>query len=398
MSQDHDPVLQSSYIRQCLAQEKRAIGFFLGAGCPMSIRVTRAGKSEPLIPDIAGVTSHVKTELLSSKFKDAFQTVLDYFNSSGHPPPTIEDFLSHIRSLRVVAGADKIRGLSREDLTDLDNTICGSIAILADQRLPASDTPYHRLAAWIGAAERTVPVEIFTTNYDLLMEEALEINRVPYFDGFVGSFSSFLDLQAMEVDHLPARWARLWKIHGSLNWFEDGNRVIHRGVSTGTRRVIYPSHLKYDESRRMPYLAMIDRLRSFLRQPAAVLITSGYSFNDIHLNEVIAQGLQGNPTAVAFALLHGSLKDYGRAVQVAKSRANLNVLAQDEAVIGTKAGAWTRGRSAASCTDSVAVKWTPDPKDPKKKDGTLLLGDFAILADFAENLIGVRQRSEDLLK
>jgi hypothetical protein len=43
----------------------------------------------------------------------------------------------------------------------------------------------------------------------------------------------------------------------------------------------------------MPYLAMLDRLRAFLKQPAGVLIIAGFSFGDDHLNEIIVQGLQG---------------------------------------------------------------------------------------------------------
>ena len=44
--------------------------------------------------------------------------------------------------------------------------------------------------------------------------------------------------------------------------------------------LIYPSHLKYEQSRKMPYLAMIDQLNRFIRQPNSLLIVSGYSFND----------------------------------------------------------------------------------------------------------------------
>jgi hypothetical protein len=33
--------------------------------------------------------------------------------------------------------------------------------------------------------------EIFTTNYDLVIEKSLEAIRAPYFDGFVGSYEPF---------------------------------------------------------------------------------------------------------------------------------------------------------------------------------------------------------------
>lgn len=119
----------------------------------------------------------------------------------------------------------------------------------------------------------------------------------------------------MENEELPVRWGRLWKVHGSVNWWRTNkDEVIRRdsvsSAADGERQMIYPSHLKYDQSRRMPYLAMLDRLRSFLARGQAVLVTSGYSFLDQHLNEVILHGLRSNPTAVCFGLLYGPRSNY----------------------------------------------------------------------------------------
>src|SRR5712692_9800515 len=198
MSQIHDPLLQAHYLRQCLSHDKRPIGLLLGAGCPMAIRVSRGGSDEPLIPDIAGVTSIVFSQLRTSGMKTPFEVAYSHFASDGSPAPNIEEFLSHLRSLQKVAGKDSIRGLSGRELGDLDEAVCEILVSIADKGLPGPGTPYHDLAAWVGAADRAAPVEIFTTSYDLLIEEALETNRVPYFDGFVGSKATFLDLQSME--------------------------------------------------------------------------------------------------------------------------------------------------------------------------------------------------------
>jgi SIR2-like domain len=393
---NHDPVLHSNYLRQCLSQEKRRLAIFLGAGCPMAVRVNRHGHDEPLIPDIAGMTAHVSTVLEASDKKDLFEQICAHFKDDGRDKPNVESLLSHIRSLKQVAGNDLVRGCKAVDLEDLDTKICDAVAHSANERLPSKDTPYHKLAAWIGAIQRSYPVEIYTTNYDLLMEQALEENRVPYFDGFVGSHKTFFDLQAMEDDHLPERWARLWKIHGSLNWHEEKNGAVHRGDVSGKRRVIYPSHLKYDESRRMPYLAMMDRLRAFLKQSTAVVIVCGYSFSDNHINEVIVQGLQGNPTATAFALLHGSLNKYATIASIAMTRSNLNLLAEDQAVIGTKQSSWTSEKDANSCPpNSTAVKWEdhPDPAKKGLKNAHFTLGNFALVGAFLEELIGEKERN-----
>jgi hypothetical protein len=359
----------------------------------MAIRINRAGADEPLIPDINGVTALAFSELGKSHLKVPFEIAFSHFAKDGIPNPNIEGFLSHLRSLEKVAGKESVRGLSAKELREMDNAACEILVDVAGKNLPTSDTPYHNLAAWIGAVERSAPVEVFTTNYDLLIEEALEANRVPFFDGFVGSRLTFLDLQSMEDGRLPARWNRVWKIHGSLNWYEADGGSIHRGpyvgaLPAGKRRVIYPSHLKYDESRRMPYLCMIDRLRHFFKNPAPVLITCGFSFGDQHLNEVILQGLQGNPSAIVFALLYQDLSKYSQITALAENRINLNLLARDQGAIGTRAAPWTRGKDSNACTDTTAVRWVTDPVNPAIKNAEFLLGDFGSFAKFAKEMVG----------
>lgn len=394
MNQDHDPELYANYLRQCFSEDKRPIALFLGAGCPMSVRINRAGKDEPLIPDISGMTTQIEQILQESPTKDSYAKLREHFTKDGVGKPNVERLLTHVRSLRQVAGQEEVRGLSAGRLDELDKTICESLVDISRCSLPKTKTPFHQFATWVGAIQRSQPVEVFTTNYDLLLEEALELQRVPYFDGFVGANLAFLDLQAMEEDRLPSRWGRLWKIHGSLNWFQDDDGSVRRARMTGGERVvIYPSHLKYDESRRMPHLAMIDRLRAFLRNRGCVLVTCGYSFGDDHLNEVCMQGLQGNPTASIFALLFGDLSGHDSLMKLATTRANLNVLAKDGGIIGTKSATWTKGKPASAAQDSIAVEWVDDPTTPGMKNAALTLGDFARLGEFIEDLTGDRQRS-----
>jgi len=372
MSQNHDPSLQAHYLRQCLSHDKRPIGLLLGAGCPMAVRVNSGGTDQPLIPDIGGVTSIVFSKLTSSVHKKSFEVAHAHFSTDGLPAPTIEEFLSHLRSLEKVAGKDSVRGLSATELAELDKAVCEILVDITNKNLPGPGTAYHNLGAW---------------------EEALEANRVPYFDGFVGSRSTFLDLQSIEDGKLPARWNRVWKIHGSLNWYEGDTGNIHRGLPdgglpSGKRRVIYPSHLKYDESRQMPYLCMIDRLRYFFKNAAPVLITCGFSFSDQHLNEILLQRLQGNPTAIIFALLHSDLSKYAELTTLAQNRVNLNVLAKDKGIIGTHIALWTQGRDANSCVDSTAIEWRVDPGNASLKNAQFLLGDFQRFATFAKELVG----------
>jgi len=385
---EYDPTQQANYLRQCLSHDKRPLGIFLGAGCPMSIRVPKPGGTDPLIPDIAGMTKKVDDDLKSSTLRAPYELLCSHFRKDGRPAPTVEQLLSHVRWLRQVAGSDSVRGLSSDELDSVDRLVCDLLARACDRNLPPSGTAYHQVASWMGAIGRVSPVEVFTTNYDLLMEQALESNRVPYFDGFVGSRETFFDLQSMEEDKLPSRWARLWKIHGSLNWHEDDGGAVRRSSEKGRRYIIYPSHLKYDESRRMPYLAMIDRLRAFLKQDSSVLVTSGFSFGDDHLNEIIIQGLQANPTGVAFALLYGKLSKYDQIAKIALNRSNLIVLAADGGIIGTRTYDWPRAKDPTTYGISKAVEWLDNVAKPGLKDAQFTLGDFGTFGSFIDDMLG----------
>jgi len=309
--------------------------------------------------------------------------------------------LSHIRALRAVAGNDSVRGLSAANLDKLDEKVCQTIHELADKTLPSTETPYHRVASWAGAVPRENPVEIFTTNYDLLVEQAFEEHRVPYFDGFAGVQKPFFDIQAMEEDTLPPRWARLWKLHGSINWYQVPSEGVCRGATNekGLKRVIYPSHLKYEESRRMPYLAMIDRLRAFLKQPTAALVICGHSFRDEHINEVLVQGLQSTQTAIAFALLFDEMAKYPLAVKLARERSNLSLLARDGAVISGSEVKWPEKDAESMSGDTGRwVVWTPiGPANKKgKRTAEFQLGDFAVLGEFLHELTGMDRKAVEV--
>ncbi len=378
----HDALRQADFLRQTLTQDKRPFGILVGAGCPVAVRTET---NEALIPDIAGITGKIAADLGASPLAGAFRNLLGQLQVDGIASPTIEDLLTHIRSLRQVVGAQEVRGLNREQLNALDLSISDAIVQLVNRSLPDRHTPYHSLAQWIAATQRSEPVEVFTTNYDLLTEQALEATRVPTFDGFVGAHAPFFDNRAIDQDVLPTRWCRVWKLHGSINWqLRDGGNVVRIAPTTGqVGRVIHPSHLKYDESRRMPYLALIDRFRAFLRKPSAVLVTSGFSFRDEHINEVISQALYANPSLIVFALMFGEIEQYGKATQTAQRHRNLSVLAENAAVVGRRQGPW-HGSGAADTIAAYAPAVILNPENRVR----FRLGNFATLGEFLDAIVG----------
>ena len=352
MIEFHDPVRHLKYLRQSLSQDNEAIGFFISAGCPLSVEMPSG--HWPLIPDVKNLTTSISNSLIKNA---EYNLLLAELKKAEKNPDNIEDILSFLRGLSAVAKGGEVRGLSEDKLKSLEKAICKEIVNKLKVELPNAETPYHRLCKWVRSIDRKVPIEIFTTNYDLLLEQALDDLEVPYFDGFVGSVRSIFDLRAVEENLIPHHWSRLWKIHGSINWIQETKNEemkVFRSSSSDLPNVdashlIYPSHLKYEESRKMPYLALIDQLNRFIRKKSSFLVLCGYSFNDGHLNDAIVNALKSNPTGMVLALqfesytlpeVEGGGLRYPKAYELAGKQHNLNVWTFDKAIIGTNLCDW----------------------------------------------------------
>jgi hypothetical protein len=408
----HDAFRQIGYIQQALSQNKKPIGIFIAAGCPLSVRIEEDDdkgekKNIPLIPDVAGLT-WIIIEQLKSKDENPSDCdkLVAQMKVNGIESPNIEDILSEIRALKQVVGKATVREFTSETLAILDKEICKIISEKVDKELPDKESPYHNLAIWVRSIERDKPVHLFTTNYDLLLEQALEESACPYFDGFIGSRTAFFDLRTVEEENLlSSRWARLWKIHGSINWKLDKSGGVVRSDKMGKddSYLIYPSHLKYDQSRKMPYLAMLDRLKDFTLAHSSVLFMSGYSFSDDHINDVLVQGLQSNPTAMTFAFLYGQLDDpkYVKAKQCAKMIPNLSLMAFDKAIIGRQEGVWTladEGKINEIPAQAVVLCKKEEGEGTEKKVikwFELRLGDFAKFGDFFREMSSTQTQDDE---
>lgn len=129
----------------------------------------------------------------------------------------------------MLVGADlTVDGLTGPEAAQLDTAICR--AIVRNLDIGEADlVPVKRFAAWAGRANYHLPLEVFTVNYDLLLETAFEELAVPYFDGFVGTLRARFRTDLVEATPTaPAGWVpslflRLWKIHGSVNWLWSEN-------------------------------------------------------------------------------------------------------------------------------------------------------------------------------
>ena len=412
MADAHDVFREIEYLQQALSQNRKPLGFMISAGCPLSIRVNfreEAGDngetwtaSDPLVQDIAGLTRKIGEELRSKEDGEAsvWDRVISTFQEDGIDNPNIEIILSTVRGLRSVAGKGKVRGFSKSELETLEVEICEIISKEVDRELPDTNSPYHNLAIWVRSIPRESPVHLFTTNYDLLSEQALEEEGTPYFDGFIGSRKAFFDLAAVEDERLiPPRWTRLWKMHGSINWRLEAHGAVTRGLQADTNKnyLIYPSHLKYDESRKMPFLAMMDRFKDFILQQSSVLFMSGYSFGDEHINNLLLEGLRSNPTAMVYGLLHGNMMDedgkpdpkYQKARELALKTPNLALFSSDIGIISRREKRWIAHDDNRGGLP-VGMVLVPEAEAESSPFCECKIGDFLMFTDMLKNISGPR--------
>ena len=374
----HNPDSFMVDLRRILSQGRKRIGLLIGAGAPVALKVNEEGKVDenghPLIPDVERLTEAVMDHL---EAKD--RTVVDTLLPELGNKPNIEAILTRIRRLSEAIGSAKVHNLDSAGYEAMAMRICKNIGKIVAPSLPEEPNPFTELVSWIGGAHRDHPIEIFTPNYDLLLEEAFERARLPYFDGFTGAHRPFFDPISISEDVLPPRWSRLWKIHGSLGWEVSGETIIRTGSREATM-LIYPDHLKYDHITRQPYSALFEHLRKFLTTPDSLLLCTGFSFFDAQITAVLDDALAANTHTAVLAFQYRSLGEETAAHKLALRRPNLSVYARDGAVIFGVPGTWQPGQSPTE--DWGSVRSTFWRSKPAEFGGEFLLGDFAVFARF----------------
>lgn len=377
MKTSHNPDRFMADLRQILSQGRKRIGLLVGAGAPLSISVGDDGfvrpGGDPLIPGVEMLTERV-LGALGGVQRDAALAIRDALGEGAN----IELILSRVRLLEVALGSLAMNGLDGPGHKALGQKICEEIGKIVQAELPKGKNAYTELVAWISGTMRSHAVEVFCTNYDLLLEEAFENARAPYFDGFTGGASPFFDPVTVAADELPARWSRLWKIHGSLGWAIESGRVV-RGRGRQATQLVYPDHLKYDLTQKQPYSALFERLKSFLMTPDSMLITIGFSFRDAHICAVLDEALAMNANTAILAFQYRNLSEEEPAIRIASNHPNMSVYAADGAVIGGVEGPWAPGELPKNWKEIRDSYWGVRSQG---SGPCLLLGDFSYFARF----------------
>ena len=364
----HNPDQYMFDFKHIISHGRKKVGLLIGAGAPFSVNTNTNGIYTPLIPNVAGLTSLIREEL-KGEFKEAFEEIEKQIQNSN-----IELVLSRICALAEVIGESKVCGLDAGGYQSLSQKICTLIHKIVNKPLPTGENPFSDTVSWINGINRNHAVEIFTTNYDLLFEEAMERVKTPYFDGFSGSKTPFFDPSSISNNDLPKRWVRMWKLHGSIGWSKsESGEIVRSNTDTGST-MVYPSHIKYDQTQSAPFSSLFERLKNFLLEPDTLLICSGFSFADAHISAKLSECMSANPSSALIALQHQNLDKEVYAAELASRCPNMSIYCRDGAIINGIKAPWKLGDPPSKNWEAIRTEYW--------KDGNFLLGDFKLLARF----------------
>lgn len=156
---------------------------------------------------------------------------------------------------------------------------------------------------------------LFTTNYDMAFDYALDNLGVHYINGFSGVHNRCFRPEVYDYDlyypgesvtgkvHRAERVLKYYKLHGSLSWISTMPTVSNTyGIkevplndgfipADGSELVIYPCVSKKSFTLDLPYSELFRHFAHAINKPQSVLICLGYSFFDEHINDIIHQAL-----------------------------------------------------------------------------------------------------------
>lgn len=216
----------------------------------------------------------------------------------------LEDFLSDLIAFKKYVpqeNADKYEASENE-----------IFKLIIDNTSYEYDKNYLKHATFINTVSHLVKspskLTIVTTNYDTLIEDAADemgytvmdgftFSHRPYFDSDMYEWNLAKDIENIKTNELEYKKniINLLKLHGSLTWERD-NKGIRRKEKNEVNNpiMIFPSSNKYMQSYQEPYFELFTKFQELLKRPNTLLITSGFSFADNHISQMIYQAVLHN--------------------------------------------------------------------------------------------------------
>jgi hypothetical protein len=253
------------------------------------------------------------------------------------------DILCDKRAVKLREDITQILGQFAESILTSESGIASSEDV---KREKAFNTLINFLMSFASRTGTRDRLNIFTTNYDRLIEAGAELAGLHLLDRFLGNLmpifrSSRLDLDMHynppgirgEPRYLEGV-ARFTKLHGSIDWVQEGREIRRIGLPFGAESVnpylaapalknatahqlmIYPNSAKDRETASYPYVELFRDFAAAVCRPNSTLVTYGYSFGDEHINRIIEDMLTIPSTHLVIISfddpLQRILKTYGK--------------------------------------------------------------------------------------
>lgn len=276
-----------------------------------------------------GNTGTTMDETTFSSYQDEIKFASqESAKASGREKGNIEDQIrvanDLLRGLKILQENDKATKLE-QDLNSIISNFANSIlnsengiaAAEEDKRENAYRVLVNFLLSFASRTGNKERLNIFTTNYDRLIEVGAELAGIHLMDRFVGTMMPIFRSSRLNLDihyNPPGirgepRYlegvARLTKLHGSVDWVQNGGEIRRIGLPFGANSIdhylqapglygadvlqlmIYPNSAKDRETAEYPYVELFRDFAASICRPNSTLVTYGYGFADEHINRVI---------------------------------------------------------------------------------------------------------------
>lgn len=228
----------------------------------------------------------------------------------------IEDFLSFTILYEKLNG--EIKDIEGHSLRcKLEKKIANACKLSLDE----NNRHHQDFIRKLTARKPTEPrIQLYTTNYDTLFEQAAQRMNYTIIDGFSFSYPRIFNGVNFDYDVVYREHTRikneesfvpnviqLFKLHGSIDW-EKSDGKIYQKETTDHPCIIYPASEKYESSYEQPYFEMMSHLQSTLRKEGTLLIVAGFGFQDKHIQNVIKEAVLQNPNFHLLVVCYGMKK------------------------------------------------------------------------------------------
>ena len=271
------------------AGASKALGFEDSVGLveklikPITLSSKSRTKSEKQLFDLIYKYSYKQEQVLENIFG-----ILDGLSSPIKADQLLDYNLNIIDQIPIIQSA-----------SNLENYIIGIIKehFIEEIKYEKSATLYQPLFSLLQSFAFSKGLPIFTTNYDVSIENAASNLNIPILNGF-NDDSIWSGRPIFDKDNFDKYKICLFKLHGSINWRNESEGVTERPLGCPVESesvLLYPTQTK--NISKEPYLTNYDYFYECLRG-SRMLIVIGYSYNDVIINNIIRKAKSVNPLQV----------------------------------------------------------------------------------------------------